>query len=100
MMIFFRHKDVGNSCKLVKHSVNLGQILSPFFHQNTAKRLARLKRQEDNREASLSLNVTSVKHIFFAFITSLASGRSFECAISQRKDENGRKKHDTPFITV
>ena len=37
--------------------------------------------------ASFSLSVASEKHRFFAFMTSLSSGRLSECGILERNDE-------------
>ena len=73
IMNFFPYFGVHNSCKLVQLSTNLDQtslqfrrcfvikilaISSPFSHQNRIKRLAAIKRENNNRAVSFSLSVT------------------------------------------
>ena len=62
-----------------------------IFYQNTIKKLAAIKRHEDNRAASFSLRVSSEKHRFFAYMVSLSSGRpSLNTIVCREKEEDGR----------
>ena len=55
-----------------------------------ARMVAAIKRQK-NRVTSFLLKVTSKKHRCFAFMTSSSSGRLFQYAISEIKEENRRE---------
>ena len=57
IMNFFQNIDVRRSCNFVKRSVNLDQTSSPFYHQNTIKRLrlAAIKWQEKNKVVSFCI---------------------------------------------
>ena len=113
----FPHIDIRSSCKLTNHfdevkheniknelisSATSDQTSSQFLHQNMIRRLAAVKRQENNKAASFWLSMTSEKHRFFGFMTTLCSDRLFEYAILQGKGgkwwEKVRYAIDNSFV--
>ena len=63
------------------------------------KRLAAIKRQENNRAASSLLSVTFADVLRFFDVTILWS-LIFEYAMLQRTGKSNEEKYDAPFITA
>ena len=59
-----------------------------------------IKKQENDKAASFSLNVAAEKRRLFALILSLSVCHLFEYAILLRRRKIVGEKYDTPFITV
>ena len=57
---FGPHFEVANGCEFVKHSDNPSRFVAIFLHEHKIKRLATIKKRENNRTALCLLEVTYV----------------------------------------